>query len=36
MNGRSTFNVRLGILHSPLNDTGGEVRYLLQLGDEPG
>ncbi len=35
MNGRSTFNVRVGILHSPVNDTGGEVRYLMQLGDEP-
>jgi NTE family protein len=29
------FDVRVGVLHSPVNDTGGELRYLLQLGDEP-
>jgi NTE family protein len=34
--GSSSFDVRVGILHSPVNDRGGEVRYLLQLGDEPG
>ena len=35
MNGRSNFNVRVGVLRSPINDTGGEVRTMLQLGDEP-
>jgi NTE family protein len=35
MDGRSDFNVRIGVLQSPINDTGGEVRYMLQLGDEP-
>jgi NTE family protein len=35
MNGRSNFNVRVGVLRSPVNDTGGEVRTMLQLGDEP-
>jgi len=34
--GRSKFDVRVGVLRSPLNDTGGEMRYMLQLGDEPG
>lgn len=29
------FNIRLGVLRSPINDTGGEVRGLLQIGDEP-
>ena len=36
LEGRSDFNLRLGILHSPINDTGGEVRVLAQVGDEPG
>jgi NTE family protein len=36
LQGRFDFNVRFGILHSPINDSGGEMRYLLQLGDEPG
>jgi NTE family protein len=36
LNGRSNFNFRAGILHSPINDTGGELRYLAQVGDEPG
>ncbi len=30
------FNMRLGVLQSPVNDRGGELRYLLQLGDDPG
>ncbi|HEU0154037.1 MAG TPA: patatin-like phospholipase family protein [Arenimonas sp.] len=29
-------NLRAGVLRAPVNDTGGEVRGLLQLGDEPG
>jgi NTE family protein len=36
MDGRSDFNFRVGILRSPINDTGGEVRVLAQIGDEPG
>ncbi len=36
LDGRSDFNFRLGILHSPVNDAGGEVRVLAQVGDEPG
>jgi NTE family protein len=32
--GRSDFNVRLGVLGSPFNETGGEWRALAQLGDE--
>jgi NTE family protein len=32
--GRFDFNFRLGLLRSPVNDTGGEVRGLLQIGDE--
>jgi NTE family protein len=29
-------NVRAGVLRAPVNEIGGEVRGLLQLGDEPG
>jgi NTE family protein len=29
-------NLRLGVLRSPVNDVGGELRGLLQIGDEPG
>ena len=32
--GRFDFNFRVGILRSPINDTGGEIRALLQIGDE--
>ena len=32
--GRSDFGVRLGILGSPFNDSGGEWRALVQFGDE--
>jgi NTE family protein len=32
--GRSDFSVRLGVLGSPFNETGGEWRALAQLGDE--
>jgi NTE family protein len=32
--GRSDFNVRLGVLGSPFNESGGEWRVLGQLGDE--
>lgn len=32
--GRFDFNVRLGVLRSPFNDSGGELRAMLQLGDE--
>ncbi|HXP00727.1 MAG TPA: patatin-like phospholipase family protein [Luteibacter sp.] len=35
-NGRFDLSVRLGILRSPVNDTGGEVRVLASLGDETG
>jgi NTE family protein len=35
LNGLSKFDVRVGILRSPLNDSGGEARVMLQLGDEP-
>lgn len=34
--GRYDFGLRLGILQSPINDSGGEARYLLQLGDDSG
>jgi NTE family protein len=30
------FNLRAGVLRAPFNDRGGEVRGLLQVGDEPG
>ncbi|TNJ33179.1 patatin-like phospholipase family protein [Arenimonas terrae] len=30
------FNLRAGVLRAPLNPQGGEVRGLLQIGDEPG
>ena len=36
LQGRFDFSVRVGVLHSPVNDSGGEVRYLLKLGDESG
>lgn len=29
-------NLRMGVLRAPMNPLGGEVRGLLQLGDEPG
>ena len=29
-------NLRAGVLRAPVNEIGGEVRGLLQLGDEPG
>jgi NTE family protein len=32
--GRFDFNLRLGVLQSPVNESGGEVRYLVQFGDE--
>jgi len=32
--GRFDFSIRLGLLRSPVNDTGGEVRGLLEIGDE--
>ena len=35
-NGRFDLSIRLGILRSPVNDTGGEVRVLASLGDETG
>lgn len=35
-NGRFDLSLRLGILRSPVNDTGGEVRVLASLGDETG
>ena len=34
--GSFDFSFRIGLLQSPINDTGGEMRYLLQLGDESG
>lgn len=34
--GRFDFSVWLGVLRSPINDSGGEVRYLLELGDVKG
>lgn len=34
--GRFDVSVRLGLLQSPINDSGGEVRYLLELGDATG
>lgn len=30
------FNLRAGVLRAPFNDRGGEIRGLLQVGDEPG
>lgn len=36
LQGRLDFSLRLGILQSPVNDRGGEVRYLLSLGDVSG
>ena len=35
-NGAFDFSVRLGLLQSPINDLGGELRYLVQLGDDTG
>lgn len=32
--GNFDFNVRVGVLTSPVNDSGGETRGLLQVGDE--
>jgi NTE family protein len=32
--GRFDFNLRVGVLQSPINESGGELRYLLQIGDE--
>ena len=34
--GRFDFGVRLGLIQSPINARGGELRYLLKLGDESG
>jgi NTE family protein len=34
--GRFDLSLRVGILHSPVNDSGGEVRYLVSVGDESG
>ena len=34
--GRFDISMRVGILHSPINDSGGEIRYLLSLGSESG
>ncbi len=34
--GEFLFNLRAGVLRAPLNSFGGEVRGLLQIGDEPG
>jgi len=34
--GRSEVSARVGVLRSPINDTGGEVRALLEIGDEAG
>jgi NTE family protein len=36
LEGRSNFNFRFGVLQSPINASGGELRYLAQVGDEPG
>ena len=36
LDGNFDFSVRMGVLQSPINDRGGEMRYLLQLGDETG
>ena len=35
-NGDFFVNLRAGVLRSPVNSRGGELRGLLQLGDEPG
>lgn len=32
--GRYDFSVRLGVLRSPINETGGEARTLIELGDQ--
>ena len=34
--GEFFFNLRAGVLRAPLNPLGGELRGLLQIGDEPG
>jgi NTE family protein len=34
--GRSAVSARVGVLRSPINDTGGELRALLEVGDESG
>jgi NTE family protein len=34
--GHFDFNARIGLLQSPVNDRGGEMRYLLQVGNDPG
>ncbi len=34
--GSSDMSVRLGVLQSPINDSGGEIRYLASLGTETG
>ena len=36
LDGNFDFSVRLGVLQSPINDRGGEMRYLLQLGNDTG
>jgi NTE family protein len=35
-NGRFDLSLRLGILRAPINDSGGEMRFLASLGDETG
>jgi len=34
--GRFDMSLRVGILQSPINDSGGEMRYLLSLGSDSG
>jgi NTE family protein len=34
--GRFDMSLRVGILHSPINDSGGEIRYLVSVGSESG
>ncbi len=36
LQGSFDFSLRVGVLHSPVNGSGGEVRYLLKVGDETG
>ncbi|MFT3807861.1 patatin-like phospholipase family protein [Arenimonas sp.] len=33
--GEFSFNVRAGVLHAPVNALGGELRAILQLGNDP-
>jgi NTE family protein len=34
--GRSEASIRVGVLRSPINDTGGEMRYMIEIGDDSG